>query len=113
MHLAGLYDLLFNTAAVGGIVFELALGAKDGDPTALYVFQGLIVFAIGVDALINAMLEFTTARPVRLGAQHNIHPETIIGLVVVPTLWLLLCMSILSSHTYDCTEFPCRAKHYI
>ena len=61
----------------------------------------------------NAALEFMTARPVKLGAQCVFYKETIISTIVVPTLWLLLCAAVLSSHAYDCTEFPCRSKHYV
>ena len=113
MHLLGLYSLLFNAAPIAGVVFEVTFGSKDEDPTFLYVIQGLIVFAIGFDALMNAALEFMTARPVKLGAQCGFYKETIISIIVVPTLWLLLCAAILSSHAYDCTAFPCRSKHYV
>ena len=110
---SGLDTIVFNTAAITGVILELALGSKDNDATTLYIVQGLILFALGFDVLINAKLEFTTAQPVEVGKRLKFHTETIVGVFVLPILWLLLCAAVLSSRAYDCNALPCAAKHYL
>ena len=111
----GLHSTVANTANMAGIGLELAFGSKDGDATGLYVVQGLIVFVLGFDVLINAGLEFLAARPANIesGAKLIFYRETVIGVFLLPAMWLLLCTAVMSSHAYDCAKLPCTAKHYL
>ena len=109
----GLHSTVFNTAAVGLVVFELACDGQGWDESTLYSIQGVLVLLLGFDAIINAVLEFTAASPASGGSKPIFSTETYINVCVVPALWLLLSIACSSSRHYYCSNQLCMAKHYL
>lgn len=110
---SGLHRTWFNTAVTCAIVLEVIVDQKAWDESTLYIIQGTLVLALGFDAFINAILEYQTSTPIRPGSTHKIHKETVVGVFVVPSLWLVLSFSSASSEYYYCHSLPCQAKHYL
>lgn len=98
---------------MSGVLLELGAESNEWNTTGLYVIQGLIVFALGFDVAVNAALESTAARSIKNTIKYTISKEMTIGVLVVPSLWLLLSWMNLASHAYACEELPCRAKHFL
>ena len=109
----GFQSKWFNSAAIFAIILEVVVDSKGWDEGALYCIQGTIILALGLDVFINAVLEFTTSQPVSTDLQHKMHKETIVGIWIVPSLWMVLSFTSMSSQYYYCPSLPCQAKHYL
>ena len=110
---SGLHYTAFNAAVIAGVVLEIAAEPSDWNTTALYIIQGLIIFVLGFDVAINAVIEFTSARPVEAGTKLIVDQEVVVNIFLVPMLWLMLFYAAMSDRSYHCNEFTCRLKHYM
>jgi hypothetical protein len=85
---------------------------KSQEPDAIYALQGVLLLCLGFDTLCAATEAAVSMQPMG-GRKCELAVHTAVSLFVMPILWVFLVGVCFSSDTYYCTDFPCRAKHYV
>ena len=91
---------------------QVTMEGKDSEPDTIYAFQGIILLCLGFDTFCVATKAAISLQPIT-GRKCELYLHTAVSLFVLPILWGLLVAACFSSDTYYCSDFPCRAKHYI
>ena len=96
-------NLFFTAMAFSGIALEIACESDQWfcQDNEAYVLQGVIVFFLGMDVVLNSVVECVMFRPLSSLEPENIHAAafTTFGL---PFVWFLLAGSTLAEQTFFC-----------